>query len=59
MNGFGRILPAIVVALTSIGAMTERLREQAVTDTEIRIGNFMPYSGAQDIFGQIGKAQAA
>ena len=39
--------------------MTERVREPAVTDTEIRIGNFMPQSGPQEIFGQIGKAQAA
>jgi len=30
-----------------------------VTDTEIRIGNFMPYSGPLEIFGQIGKAEAA
>ena len=59
MNGFGRLLLAIVVALASISAMTERIREPAVTDTEIRIGNFMPQSGSQEIFGQIGKAQAA
>jgi branched-chain amino acid transport system substrate-binding protein len=30
-----------------------------VTDSEIRIGNFMPYSGPLEIFGQIGKAEAA
>jgi branched-chain amino acid transport system substrate-binding protein len=30
-----------------------------VTDTEIRVGNFMPYSGSLEIFGQIGKAEAA
>jgi len=39
--------------------MTGQVREPAVTDTEIRIGNFMPQSGSQEIFGQIGKAQAA
>jgi branched-chain amino acid transport system substrate-binding protein len=59
MNEFARTLLAIVVALTSISAMTGQVREPAVTDTEIRIGNFMPQSGSQEIFGQIGKAQAA
>ena len=50
---------AIIVALVSLGAITEKLRDGGVTDTEIRIGNFMPYSGPLEIFGQIGKAQAA
>jgi len=54
-----RTLLVIIVALVSLGAITERLRDGGVTDTEIRIGNFMPYSGPLEIFGQIGKAQAA
>ena len=59
MNSAGRLLLAIIVALASIGAMSERVRHQGVTDTEIRIGNLMPYSGTQEVFGAIGKAQAA
>jgi branched-chain amino acid transport system substrate-binding protein len=54
-----RTLFVIIVALVSLGAITERLRDGGVTDTEIRIGNFMPYSGPLEIFGQIGKAEAA
>src|SRR3954465_8086735 len=54
-----RILSALLVALLSLGAITQQLRDQGVTDTEIRIGSFMPYSGKQEIFGQIGKAEAA
>ena len=54
-----RTLLVIFVALVSLGAITEKLRDGGVTDTEIRIGNFMPYSGPLEIFGQIGKAQAA
>jgi branched-chain amino acid transport system substrate-binding protein len=54
-----RTLLVIIVALVSLGAITERLRDGGVTDTEIRIGNFMPYSGPLEIFGQIGKAEAA
>ncbi|MBR1234908.1 ABC transporter substrate-binding protein [Bradyrhizobium sp. AUGA SZCCT0182] len=50
---------AIVVALASLGAITERVREPDVTDTEIRIGNVMPYSGNLEAFGAIGKAEAA
>ena len=50
---------AIVVALTSLGAVSERVREPGVTDTEIRIGNVMPYSGSLEVFGAIGKAEAA
>lgn len=54
-----RTLFAGVVALASLGAITQQVRDQGVTDTEIRIGNLMPYSGALEIFGQIGKAEAA
>ncbi|WP_375789671.1 ABC transporter substrate-binding protein [Bradyrhizobium sp. Pha-3] len=54
-----RTLLAGVVALASLGAISQQVRDQGVTDTEIRIGNLMPYSGALEIFGQIGKAEAA
>ena len=54
-----RTLIAAVLALTSLSAISERVREQGVTDTEIRIGNLMPYSGNLQIFGAIGKAEAA
>jgi ABC-type branched-subunit amino acid transport system substrate-binding protein len=54
-----RTLIAVVVALTSLGAITERVRDPGVTATEIRIGNVMPYSGSLAVFGAIGKAEAA
>ena len=50
---------AIAVALASLGAISERVREQGVTDNEIRIGNLMPYTGSLKVFGAIGKAEAA
>jgi len=59
MNALGRALLAIFVALTSLSAITQRAREQGVTDTEIRIGNVMPYTGPLQAFGAIGKAEAA
>ena len=54
-----RILIAAFVALTSLGAMSQRTHESGVTDTEIRIGNLMPYTGNLEAFGAIGKAEAA
>jgi len=59
MNILVRALLVVILALTSMGASTQKVRDQGVTDTEIRIGNLMPYSGSLEIFGAIGKAQAA
>src|SRR3981189_1987767 len=60
MQTWVRTLIAIVLALTSLSAISEQVREeQGVTDTEIRIGNVMPYSGSLEVFGAIGKAEAA
>jgi branched-chain amino acid transport system substrate-binding protein len=50
---------AIALALASLGAISERVRDQGVTDNEIRVGNLMPYSGSLKVFGAIGKAEAA
>jgi hypothetical protein len=46
-----RTLMAVVLGLASLGAITERVRDPGVTNTEIRIGNVMPYSGSLDVFG--------
>jgi branched-chain amino acid transport system substrate-binding protein len=59
MKAMGRTLLAILLALASLSAISQQAREQGVTDTEIRIGNFMPYSGNLQSFGAIGKAEAA
>ncbi|WP_334516575.1 ABC transporter substrate-binding protein [Bradyrhizobium sp. AZCC 1693] len=53
------VVLALILALTSLSAITERVRDPGVTDTEIRIGNVMPYSGSLEVFGAIGKAEAA
>jgi ABC-type branched-subunit amino acid transport system substrate-binding protein len=54
-----RTFIAIALAFTSFGAISERVRDHGVTDTEIRVGNLMPYSGNLEAFGAIGKAEAA
>jgi branched-chain amino acid transport system substrate-binding protein len=59
MTVSGRMLLALLVALTSLGAMSGQRTEQPTSDDEIRIGNLMPYSGPLAEFGAIGKAEAA
>lgn len=59
MNNLFRALLIAGVALVSLGAISEGVREQGGTDNEIRIGNLMPYSGSLEVFGAIGKAEAA
>ena len=55
-----RTLIVTALASTLLGAISERVREpEGVTDTEIRVGNLMPYSGNLQVFGEIGKAEAA
>jgi ABC-type branched-subunit amino acid transport system substrate-binding protein len=59
MRVTGRLLFVLVVASTSLGAMSLQRAEQPTTDKEIRIGNVMPYSGPLSEFGAIGQAEAA
>jgi len=53
MQTWVRTLSVIVSALVMLGAISEEMREQGVTDAEIRIGNLMPYSGNLEVFGAI------
>src|SRR5713101_865428 len=56
-----RVLSAtiIVLAATSTGAIAQKKYDIGATDTEIKIGNIMPYSGPASAYGVIGKAEAA
>jgi branched-chain amino acid transport system substrate-binding protein len=49
----------LVAALTCASAVAQQAPDIAVTDTEIRIGNVMPYTGPLAAFGSIGKTEAA
>jgi branched-chain amino acid transport system substrate-binding protein len=55
----GRVLLAFVIALVSLSAMSLQRDDQSANDTEIRIGNLMPYTGPLAEFSAIGKAEAA
>jgi ABC-type branched-subunit amino acid transport system substrate-binding protein len=49
----------IVLAATSTGAIAQKIYDTGATDTEIKIGNIMPYSGPASAYGVIGKTEAA
>ena len=47
------------VAATSSGALAQKKYDTGATDTEIKIGGIMPYSGPASAYGVIGKTQTA
>ena len=55
------MLPAAValLAATTSGALAQKKYGPGVTDTEIKIGNIMPYSGPASAYGVIGKTEEA
>jgi branched-chain amino acid transport system substrate-binding protein len=48
-----------IVAATSTGALAQKKYDTGATDTEIKIGNIMPYSGPASAYGVIGKTEEA
>ncbi len=50
---------AAILAASSSGALAQKKYDTGASDTEIKIGNIMPYSGPASAYGIIGKTQAA
>jgi ABC-type branched-subunit amino acid transport system substrate-binding protein len=50
---------AAALAATSFTALAEKKYGPGASDTEIKIGNIMPYSGPASAYGVIGKTEAA
>src|SRR5215217_4324732 len=48
-----------ILAAASTGALAQKKYDVGATDTEIKIGNIMPYSGPASAYGVIGNTQAA
>jgi branched-chain amino acid transport system substrate-binding protein len=46
-------------AVSTSGALAQKKYDTGATDTEIKIGNIMPYSGPASAYGVIGKTEAA
>src|ERR1700741_3540954 len=49
----------ILLAASSNGALAQKKYDTGATDTEIKIGNIMPYSGPASSYSVIGKTEAA
>src|SRR5881398_786556 len=49
----------LTIALASTPASAQKKYDTGATDTEIKIGNIMPYSGPASAYGVIGKTEAA
>jgi branched-chain amino acid transport system substrate-binding protein len=49
----------ILLAASSSGALAQKKYDTGATDTEIKIGNIMPYSGPASAYGIIGRTEAA
>jgi branched-chain amino acid transport system substrate-binding protein len=49
----------VILAATSSGASAQKKYDIGATDTEIKIGNIMPYSGPASAYGVIGKTEEA
>jgi branched-chain amino acid transport system substrate-binding protein len=52
-------LATVVITLTSGAALAQKKYDTGATDTEIKIGNIMPYSGPASAYGVIGKTEEA
>jgi branched-chain amino acid transport system substrate-binding protein len=61
MRNTKRVLIAAVAVCAALAgpAMAQKAYDQGASDTEIRIGNIMPYSGPASAYGTIGKTLAA
>ena len=50
---------ALTLVLATTGAFAQKKYDTGATDTEIKIGNIIPYSGPASAYGVIGKTEAA
>jgi ABC-type branched-subunit amino acid transport system substrate-binding protein len=48
-----------ILAASHSGALAQKAYDPGATDTEIKIGNIMPYSGPASAYGVIGRTEAA
>src|SRR6187402_1448199 len=59
MRTWKHLLIACVALALASPAAAQKKYDTGASDTEIRIGNIMPYSGPASAYGTIGKALAA
>jgi branched-chain amino acid transport system substrate-binding protein len=60
LNGYSRVLISLcIVAVTSSTVAAQKSNAPGVTDTEIKVGQTMPYSGLASAWGAVGRAELA
>ena len=60
LNGYSRVLISVcIVAVTSSTVAAQKSNAPGVTDTEIKVGQTMPYSGPASAWGAVGRAELA
>ena len=52
-------LSGLIFAAATVSAVAQKKYDTGATDTEIKIGNIMPYSGPASAYGIIGKTMSA
>src|SRR5438876_9859615 len=52
-------LSGVIMAAASLSAIAQKKYDPGVTDSEIKIGNIMPYSGPASAYGIIGRTMSA
>ena len=55
----GALLAAVAMAISTCASHAEKLYDPGASDTSIKIGNTMPYSGPNSAFAVVGRTQAA
>jgi branched-chain amino acid transport system substrate-binding protein len=58
-NVLGMAVLAALLSITGTVAVAQKMYDPGVTDSEIKIGNIMPYSGPASAYGVIGKTEQA
>jgi branched-chain amino acid transport system substrate-binding protein len=53
------VFAALLATALASGAQAQKKYDPGATDTEIKIGNIMPYSGPASAYATIGKTEAA
>src|SRR5665213_1548415 len=53
------VLSGLIATAITLPAAAQKKYDTGVTDTEIKIGNIMPYSGPASAYGIIGKTMSA
>ena len=52
-------LASLLIGVCTLPALAQKKYDPGASDTEIKIGNIMPYSGPASSYASIGKSEAA